>query len=299
MGLESSCEGACEIDDDAIKVYGLRFPGTPQLGDIAKLVKGAIPKCKVILGGWPCVSFSQAGRRLGFNDERGMLFFRLADVIRSAMPGAILLENVDTLVTRDGGRTMSTVVETLKGIGYSVSYSVLDALDFGVPQHRNRVYIVGFRDAATASRFRFPDGTGRTSTVADILEGSDAAAGYHVSKTAMKGMRERRIKHERKGNGFGYAVLSLDGHAHTLLAGGQGLERNLIPDTSSPTGHRWLTPLECERLMGMPDAWTAGVSETARYRLTANSVAVPVVRAVCREMLSATFATGASARRSA
>lgn len=297
-GLTARCVGFSEIDAAATRTYLRHFGGTPSLGDIRSLaINGQAPACDVLLAGFPCPAFSIAGRRLGFEDWRGRLFWDLAAVIKAARPSAFLLENVKGLVSHDGGQTLKIVLETLGGLGYEVHHAVLNARHFGVPQNRERIYIVGF--LGNGRNFRFPPPTDPSRTLREVLETEPVSAKYYVAEDALAAMRHRKARHESKGNGFGYRVLDPDGVSHALVRGGSGRETNFVVDPRltvfeakgkrSPINRemiRHTTPQEWERLQGLPTAWTAGNCDTDRYGQLGNAVAVPVIRAIGEAMLS-------------
>ena len=148
-------------------------------------------------------------------DHRGRLFWDLAAVIKAARPRAFLLENVKGLVSHDGGQTLRIVLETLVGLGYGVHHAILNARDYGVPQNRERIYIVGFR--GIGRNFRYPPPTDPSRALREVLETEPVAAKYYVAEDALAAMRRRKARHESKGNGFGYRVLDPDGVSHALV----------------------------------------------------------------------------------
>jgi DNA (cytosine-5)-methyltransferase 1 len=198
-----------------------------------------------------------------------------------------------------GGRTLTRIADILKhDLGYkSTQYRVLNSLDFGVPQHRERIYIVGFRDGGGG--FKFPEPTDPSKRIRDIVESDPVAAKYYLSEGYLAAARAHRARHEAKGHGFGYEIREWSDYAAAIVCGGMGRERNLLrddrivdrtPQTNirSPINAenvRRMTPIEWERLQGFPDNWTEGVADTHRYRLLGNSVSVPVVHAVAKAVV--------------
>jgi DNA (cytosine-5)-methyltransferase 1 len=304
-GVSHECVFSSEIKSDPIKVYREHFGNNPDpLYDITK-AEGheaeVIPDFDMMLFGFPCQSFSQAGQGLGFKDEtRGTLFFNVASILEAKKPAAFLLENVKGLVTHDNGRTFNIIKKTLISLGYHITYKVLNSRDFGVPHNRPRIYMVGFLDQRIGRGFRMPSITNSNSKLEDILEIGPVDPRFFISQQYLDSLKAHRARHMNKGSGFGYEVKSRKGVASCLVLGGMGLERNLIHDiTSLPEpvvikgrrtmtnsdNLRKLTPVECERLQGLPDQWTACISDTARYDALANSVTVPVIKAIAASML--------------
>ncbi len=312
LGMESRCVGFSEIDPRAIDRYLRHFPDTKPLGDVRNLAApGAASSCDVILGGFPCQDASMAGKRLGLEGERGRLFYALADVIAAVRPVAFLLENVRGLLSLDGGNAMRTVLTTLAGLGYEVRPGEHNSRDFGVPQNRPRVYIVGFK--AGGSGFRFPVPTDSTRRLKDVLETNPIAPRYFLTEKSLARIRAHKARHEDRGNGFGAKIIdAANDVAGTLTASGWGPEHNLVVDTrlkefavlpgrKSPLSRecvRKLTPMEWERLQGVPDGYTAGQADGHRYRQLGNAVTVDVIEAVARNMLEA-VGVGASGGRAA
>lgn len=253
------CVGFSEIDKYAIKIYEHHFGGHKNYGDATKIDAGTIPDFDLLVGGFPCQAFSIAGKRLGFEDTRGTLFFDIARILKVKRPRMFLLENVKGLLSHDNGRTFKTIITTLAELGYGVEWQVLNSKDFGVPQNRERVFIVGHL-GEFGGREVFPIGS---IDEAPILEDREASG---------EGQRLR-------GQDISAAV---DANYHK----GAGSTRQMI-QASEGLRIRRLTPTECERLQGYPDGWTAvsGTSDSQRYKTLGNSVTVNVIEAVVREML--------------
>lgn len=300
LRIEPRCDGFSEIDSYAICTYLRHFGGTPSLGDIQTLASiGAGAECDIILAGFPCPAFSLLGKRRGFDDERGQLFFALTKVIQTVRPKAILLENVKGLVSHDGGRTLEVVLETLRSLGYVVWHDILNSRDYGVPQNRPRIYIVGFLKGG--EDFQFPKPTDCTKRLRDILETEPVSPQHYVTERSLLTKRLRKARNLAKGNGFGYAMVDPEGVAGTLVCGGMREDANLIvdgrltvfpllPRKKSPISQeciRQLTPIECERLQGLPDNFTAGQSDGHRYKQLGNAVTASVIRAIARNLLEA------------
>ncbi|KAA8818321.1 DNA (cytosine-5-)-methyltransferase [Bifidobacterium rousetti] len=280
-------------------------------GDITKVDAGDIPDCDVVLAGFPCQPFSLAGvskkrslgRETGFRDKtQGTLFFDVARIIAAKRPAAFLLENVKNLTSHDRGRTFKVILDTLQHeLGYEVHWKVIDGQHF-VPQHRERIYIVGFRSATdfTWDDLRYPD---RQPVLADILHRTDGTEPYlpwdgdkyfdfehrkvqdkyTLTPRLWQYLQDYRRKHEALGHGFGYGLVTPDMVSRTLSARyhKDGSEILVAQDGQRP---RRLTPRECARLMGYPDDFRIPVSDTQAYRQFGNSVVVPAVAEVARIM---------------
>ncbi len=289
---------SCEINDSACKTYQANFGDDPK-GDITKILPEQIPDFDILLAGFPCQPFSIAGKRKGFDDTRGTLFFYIAELLRVKRPKVFLLENVKNLVGHDNGKTFRVIRDTLKyHLNYHIYWKVLNAKDYGVPQNRERIFIVGF---AEPLRFEFPPKSEETPTIRDILE-PVVDDSYHLSQEYLIGLKKHRARHEAKGNGFGYEVIPMDSVSNAIVCGGMGKERNLVKVDPVPNcwkkegdsirlrnneGIRKMTEREWARLQGFPDSFIFPVSKTDAYRQLGNSVAVPVIRAIATQIKKA------------
>lgn len=299
--ITSECVFSSEIDDWACKTYRKNFPDDNHdpKHDITKVDEKELVDFDVLLGGFPCQAFSIAGKRGGFNDTRGTLFFDVARIIKEKKPKAFLLENVKGFTNHKGGKTLETILNVLReDLGYTVFYKVLNAKDYGLAQNRERIYIVGFADDFGGG-FKYPEPTSETKVIRDIMEEDAVPSRYYLSTTYIAGMKRHKERHAAKGNGFGYEIKDLDSIANTIVCGGMGKERNLIVDPRqtdlTPTTHiqgeinkeglRRMTPKEWERLQGFPDDWTAGIANQHRYKQMGNSVAVPVIEKVAENII--------------
>ena len=296
LGFEATggiCVFSSEYERFAVHTYAVNHGDVPA-GDITELRLDDIPEHDVLVAGFPCQPFSIAGvsklsalgRPDGFDHpDQGHLFFSTRDVLAYRRPRAFLLENVKHLRNHDGGRTYSTIMDALRALGYHVVDDVIDAQTL-VPQHRERIYIVGFRDAEDADRFRFPRIEDQQPSLAEILD-EDVDEKYTLSDHLWAYLQEYARKHRSRGNGFGFGLPDLEGVSRTLSAryykdGSEILIRQ--GDRSNP---RRLTPRECARLMGFPEAFRIPVSDTRAYQQFGNSVVVPVVEAIARAMAEA------------
>ena len=297
-----------EWDEFAQKTYKANFHDDLEIaGDITKIDEKNIPDFDICLAGFPCQAFSLAGQRKGFADDykgmsRGTLFFDVARICSEHKPKVIFCENVKGLTIHDKGRTFKVIVNTLREIGYTVFYKVLNSKDFGVPQNRERIYIVAFRNDIAPGEFIFPASTDDTKRIKDILEEKPVSARYYLSDCYLETLKKHKARHEAKGNGFGYEVRSLDDIAGAIVCGGMGRERNLIVDKRqtylTPVTHikgkineegiRKMTPREWARLQGFPDNYTLPLADVHLYKQLGNSVTVPVIKAIAlkiREIL--------------
>ena len=301
--LNGQCVFSSEWDRFAKVTYRENFGEVP-FGDITKIDADDIPKHDVLVAGFPCQAFSIAGFKGGFDDTRGTLFFDVARIIKARRPEAFLLENVKGLAGHDKRRTLSVILRTLReDLGYFVpDPQIINARDFGVPQNRERIFIVGFRNKNSANRFLYPKRLeGAQTTISDIVEDSEVSVKYYLSNQLLRTLIKHRARHEAKGHGFGYEIIPDDGVAHAIVGGGMGRERNLLVDkrltnfkpithiigTVNKKGIRRMTPLEWARLQGFPDKFLIPVSDAQAYKQFGNSVAVPAVQATGRALLKA------------
>lgn len=300
LGLDTECVFTSEIDAWACKTYSKNFSEDTHnpMCDITKIDEKTIPDFDVLLAGFPCQAFSIAGKRGGFEDTRGTLFFDVARIIKEKKPKAFLLENVKGLVNHCKGKTLETILRTLNNdLGYTTYYKILNAKYFGVAQNRERIYIVGFLDGG--SGFLYPDNQSVTKVIKDIIEETAVPARYYLSTAYLESLKKHKARHEAKGHGFGYEIRDLNDVAGTIVCGGMGRERNLIIDPRQTNltpstrikgeynkdGLRRMTPKEWERLQGFPDDWTAGIADLHRYRQMGNSVAVPTIKSVSENII--------------
>ena len=282
--------------------------GEMPFGDITKeLTKKYIPdNFDVLCGGFPCQAFSLAGRRLGFEDEtRGTLFFEIEDILRRKQPKAFFLENVKGLMIHKGGQTIQTILEHLDDAGYDVvPPQIVNAMDFGVPQHRERVYIIGFRKDLhiDISKFEYPEpqtvGENRPR-FRDVMEENEVSVKYYLSTVYMDTLIRHKARHEAAGHGFGYKIIDLDGVANAIVVGGMGREGNLIIDKRltnftpvtnikgevNRDGIRKMTPREWARLQGFPEKFKIVVADASAYKQFGNSVAIPAIKATAEKEL--------------
>ena len=293
-----------EWDEYAQKTYKANFHDDFEIaGDITKISVDDIPDFDICLAGFPCQAFSLAGQRKGFKDDykgmaRGTLFFDVARICEKKKPKVIFCENVKGLTIHDKGRTFEIITETLKQIGYKPFEQILNSRDFGVPQNRERIYIVAFRNDIAPEEFIFPTPVDSSKRIRDIIEEKPVAAKYYLSDVYMETLKRHKARHEAKGHGFGYEIRDWDDVAGAIVCGGMGRERNLIIDKRqtdlTPTTHikgeinkdgvRKMTPREWARLQGFPDDFELVLADVHLYKQLGNSVTVPVIEAIAKKV---------------
>lgn len=293
-----------EWDKYAQKTYKANFDDDIEIaGDITKIDEHDIPEFDICLAGFPCQAFSLAGHRMGFNDNykgmcRGTLFLDVARICEYRKPKVIFCENVKGLVIHDKGRTFKIICKTFEELGYKVFHKVLNSKNFGVPQNRERIYIVAFRNDIAPEEFIFPEKTDDTKRIRDIIEEKPVPAKYYLSDTYLETLRKHKARHAAKGNGFGYEIRDWDDVAGAIVCGGMGRERNLIIDKRQknlvPTTHikgeinkegvRKMTPREWARLQGFPDSYKLPIADVHLYKQFGNSVTVNVIEAIAKNI---------------
>lgn len=277
------CVFTSEWNKYSAQTYLENFNDFKVYGDITEINEKLIPDHDILLAGFPCQPFSQAGLKKGFSDTRGTLFFDIERILIHKKPQAFLLENVKQLKGHDKGRTLETIIAHLKEIGYNnIQYEVLRARDFGLPQNRERVYIVGFLNNDIT--FEFPKPTFEPTRVGNILE-KKVDKKYTISDRLWAGHQRRKRENKLKGKGFGYGMVNKNSkYTNTLSARyyKDGSEVLIQQEGKNP---RKLTPRECARLQGFPDTFKIPVSNTQAYMQFGNSVPVNVVEKVAEQML--------------
>ena len=281
-GVPTECVFASDVDGDAKAVYAANFGHTPA-GDITAIDAESVPAHDLLFAGFPCQPFSICGDGRGFADVRGTLFWDIVRILDAKRPAAFVLENVKQLRGHDGGRTLATILQTLIELGYTAHWTILNALDFGLPQKRERIFIAGFREPR---RFVFPVGTSPMQPLADLLEmDADVSAFYRASDTirqnrllrraGKKEWNETTVWHENKGGDISALPYSC------ALRAGASYNYLLV------NGERRFTERELLRLQGFPESFGLPVGYQAARRLTGNSVAIPCVAAVIGSVLDA------------
>ena len=293
LGLENSakrnkklveCVFTSEWDKFANITYKENFNDNFNIaGDITKINESDIPEHNLLLAGFPCQAFSQAGKKRGFEDTRGTLFFDIARILQKKKPSYFLLENVKQLVGHDKknkkdkiGRTLSIILETLGELGYNVHWKTLKARDFGVPQNRERIYIFG---SLKKVNFKFPNPFDLDLRLGDILE-EIVDEKYIISDKLWAGHQRRKKMNKLKGKGFGYGLFNKDSKYTNTLSARYYKDGSEILIENLNTNPRKLTPREAARLQGFPDNFKIPVSNNQAYKQFGNSVAVPVIEAI-------------------
>lgn len=317
-----TCIGFSEIDKYASAIYKYHYPEHKELGNARDIICQRLPDFDLLVGGFPCQAFSIAGKRKGFDDTRGTLFFEIARILRDKRPRHFMLENVKGLLSHDDGKTFITILGVLSGLGYRVEWQVLNSVEFGVPQNRERVFIVGhLRGECERQVFpiepkiteHYQEQEPAKAPVARTLSGGGNSGGNHSGMTMIgtlrthkdgQGFREMKsgdapaLAARAREDGSGQAVIIQRPHGHN-----QGGEREFPCLRSSSFEHndflmqdmciRRLTPVECERLQGFPDNWTkygiidgkeVKISDTQRYKCCGNAVTTNVIAAVISKL---------------
>lgn len=293
-----------EWDKYAQKTYSENFKDDFSIaGDITQIDAKDIPDFDICLAGFPCQAFSLAGARKGFDDDykgmcRGTLFLDVARICEEHKPKVIFCENVKGLVIHDKGRTFKIITKTFEDLGYKVFYKVLNSKDYGVPQNRERIYIVAFRNDIHSDNFTFPEPTDTNKVLSDIIEEQEVSVKYYLSTVYLDTLRKHKARHAAKGNGFGYEIRDLRGIAGAIVCGGMGRERNLVIDNRltnfvpvtkikgevNREGIRKMTPREWARLQGFPDNYKLALADVHLYKQFGNSVTVPVITAIAKQI---------------
>lgn len=287
QNLGGNCVFTSEWDSYSKKTYEANFGEVP-FGDITEINETEIPDHDILLGGFPCQPFSIAGvskknalgRKHGFLDEtQGTLFFDIARIIKHKRPKTFMLENVKNLISHDKGNTFNIIQNTLKELNYTIYYKVLDGKHF-VPQHRERIIIVGFDNEYFEGKetFKFPEMSGAKFALKDILL-PEVDSKYTLSDKLWNYLQEYARKHKAKGNGFGFGLADLNGISRTMSARyyKDGAEILIPQEGKNP---RRLIPRECARLQGFPDTFIIPVSDNQAYKQFGNSVVSPLIQAV-------------------
>jgi len=277
-----TCVFSSERDPYPAKMYEDNF-GEKPAGDITKINERDIPAHDVLVGGFPCQPFSIAGKRCGFEDEtQGTLFFDVARIIKHHKPKMFLLENVKNLKSHDKGNTFRIILKTLQGLGYDVQEKIIDG-GLLVPQHRERIYIVGTLDHSEP--FQFPKIKAKNKTLEDILDPEGTVdSKYTLSDKLWAGLQRHANNHRLKGNGFGFGLKKRHERARTLSARYYKDGSEILIYQGLKQNPRRLTPEECGRLMGFPKKLEITISDTRAYKCFGNSVVVPVVEKLAKQM---------------
>jgi DNA (cytosine-5)-methyltransferase 1 len=316
------CVGYSEIDRYATTVFEKHFGGIKNYGDITKINAEELPDFDCLVGGFPCQAFSIAGKRGGFDDTRGTLFFDLARILRAKQPRLFVFENVKGLLSHDGGRTFATIIATIDELGYDAQWQVVNSKDFGVPQNRERIIIVGHLRGTTRPQV-FPIVGNNAQDIVQInqpIHSNDriyGADGVSPTLNTMQGGRRQPFVRVPEATKKGYAEATV-GQSINLAVPNSKTRRGWVSDVAQTldTGMqqhtlteeaeiRRLTPVECERLQGFPDNWTANgitvdadgtrhislISDTQRYKMAGNAVTTNVIQAVFERIFQSVYLT--------
>ncbi len=314
------CIGFSEIDKYASELLKQKFPTIKNWGDCTKINPNELPDFDMLCGGFPCQAFSIAGKRRGFQDTRGTLFFEIARILKIKRPKLILLENVKGLLNHEKGKTFSIIIQTLEELGYRTQWMVFNSKFFGVPQNRERVFIIGSLRGESRPEI-LPIGENeqeinREGAVVRTFTAGGHSGGLHSNSTGIIQIQSHspRTNDPKKGGSgpliskehcftldrsphyaienplkgktdygwhFEQNVYSEDSNCRSLKSGeGSGNKPKIIENMTI----RKLTPIECERLQGFPDNWTEGFSDTQRYKMMGNAVTVNVIKAIAEKL---------------
>jgi DNA (cytosine-5)-methyltransferase 1 len=279
---------ANDFEPQCKETYDLNFKDSKLVvEDIRKIGIDDLPEFDFLLGGFPCQAFSIAGYQHGFKDDRGNLFFDIARILDKRSPEGFLLENVKNLKSHDGGKTFSVIEQTLKDLGYHIKSKVLNSMEYGnIPQNRERIYIVGFKNKNYTDKFNFPDPVKLTVKITDLLEKNVPEKYYYNGKPLFDKLKkditeEGKVYQWRRQ----YVRENKSGVCPTLTAN-MGTGGHNVPIIKDRKGIRKLTPLECARIQGFPINYKLPqIADSALYKQFGNSVSVPVIEAVAKQMM--------------
>jgi len=262
---EARCIGYSEINKYANEIYKKHFPEHKNYGDATQINTGELPDFDFLVAGFPCQTFSYAGERKGFDDARGTLFFEIARILRDKRPRYFLLENVKGLLSHDEGKTIQKMFGVLTDLRYQFEWQVLNSKDFGVPQSRERIFIIGYSGKERRPKIfpiRRKNGKNIEKPGEKIV--SSVITNPYIIHNIYGGFKEEKPREFKE---YSQTIRTPKGGGH-------------IPNVIEGMQLRKLTPVECERLQGFPDNWTAGISDTQRYKCVGNAVTVNVIEAI-------------------
>ncbi|MEO7617489.1 MAG: DNA cytosine methyltransferase, partial [Candidatus Saccharibacteria bacterium] len=280
--IGGKCVFTSEWDKFAQITYEANFGDKPH-GDITKIDPEEIPPFDLLLAGFPCQPFSHAGLKKGFEDTRGTLFFNISQIIAKHKPKAVFLENVKGLLSHDKGNTFDTIKKVLENdLGYKVHYKVHNAKEHGVPQNRQRIFIIAIRDEYS---FSFAEAPNTPVKVGDILE-NVVDDKYTISDKLWAGAQRRKDEHRAKGNGFGYSLFNAESPYTSTISARYYKDGSEILIEQTKKNPRKITPREAARLQGFPETFVIPVSDVQAYKQFGNAVAVPAIRSVAKQLSS-------------
>ena len=279
--LGGKCVFSSEWDKFSQQTYEANFGEIPH-GDITEIDEKDIPKHDLLVGGFPCQAFSQAGLKKGFKDTRGTMFFEIQRILDYHKPKALLLENVKGLRGHDKGKTFKVIISILNELGYQTLESkVLNAKDFGLPQNRERIFIVGYKNHVN---FQFPEPPMIETKVGSILD-KRVAEKYTISDKMWESAKRRKENYRKKGYGFGFSLFNRNSKYTSTISARyykDGAEIWIDQKNKNP---RKLTPNEARKLQGFPEGFIIPVSDGQAYKQFGNAVPVPVIRAIAKKMV--------------
>jgi len=276
------CVMSSEWDKFAVQTYSSNYPNETIKGDITEINENDVPNHNILLAGFPCQPFSQAGLKKGFDDTRGTLFFDILRVLKKKKPDVVFLENVKRLKSHDKGKTLKVIKSSLKEIGYhNIHIDILKARDFGLPQNRERIFIIGFKD--NDIKFSFPKPTNKNTSVGSILE-NKVDEKYTISDKLWAGHKRRKEKNKILGRGFGYGLFDKNSPYTNTISARYYKDGSEILISQNNKNPRKITPREAARLQGFPDTFKIPVSDTQAYKQFGNSVAVNVIEAIAKQI---------------
>lgn len=286
--LGGECVFASEWDKFAQQTYQANF-GEKPFGDITQVKVEDIPPHNILIAGFPCQPFSNAGKKMGFEDTRGTLFFDIARIVEYHRPDILFLENVKGFKNHNQGKTFLVIKNTLENLGYEINSQVLNARDFGLPQNRERVYVICINKVKRDSdKFIYPTPPKNQTKLGYILE-KNVPEKYTISDKLWSGHKSRKLKHKSKGNGFGYSLFNSNSTYTSTISARYYKDGSEILIEQENKNPRKLTPREAARLQGYPEDFKLVVSDNQAYKQFGNAVAVPVIRAVAKQIVEIFF----------
>lgn len=284
-----ACVFSSEIDKFACQTYEANWGDYPS-GDITKIEASEIPHFDILLAGFPCQAFSIAGKRKGFEDTRGTMFFEVERILEYHKPKCFMLENVKGLLNHDKGNTFKVIKNILENkLGYKIYYKVLNARDFGLPQNRERIIIVGFKNHDV--KFSFPEPSGIKTRLGDILDDT-VDKKYTISDRIWASHQRRKAEHKAKGNGFGYSLFNKESEYTSTISARYYKDGSEILIEQEGKNPRKLTPREAARLQGFPDSFKLPCSDGQTWKQMGNSVPTKMISAVAKNVVDALKTAG-------
>lgn len=280
-----------DFDPACKETYDLNFKTSKlHVQDLREIEPNSLPNFNFLLGGFPCQAFSIAGHRQGFNDDknRGNLFFYIAEILKVKQPDGFLLENVKNLISHDFGKTFQTIQDILSDLNYHIKFQVLNTMDYGnVPQNRERIYIVGFKDSQQCMKFSFPTPITLTKSIKDVLEETVAQKYYYNGKPLYDRIKDDVVDENKVYQWRRQYVRENKKNVCPTLTANMGTGGHNVPIIKDSVGIRKLTPLECLRLQGFPDSYVLpDVTDSILYKQIGNSVSVPVIERIAKNIVT-------------